>query len=348
MKYQRFTMATERATDRGRTDDRLFRESPQAGAPSGKYGSANHLGAQESAGLPPIGRESGNEVATQDRTPAARGACRHEVPAWVYETDTKHPRAYGQCQHCRNYVVVLLPPQMGGWNSYSYESPDWLIDEAKACPTTAVVDAVESWLKSPGVCQRVHEVFSATPQEFPEIVVHRLRREFADRYRHELEPARAVQEQVARFEAERAALLRETGRLENRLASLRRQVRKLAVQSVEANRAHGVPVLAMEQSAPTYVYALAATDSPTQYRYIGSTDAPQHRLNQHLSDKAAPRVRAWVAEVHARRASVVMLELWKGADRQQGYDVEAALIADYTALGMADLNSTNIKSRGAA
>jgi len=114
-------MLSERATDRGRTDDRLFRSSPQRRVASGNDNTSKQLGAQDRGVIAQIGRENGNEVATQER---ASAACRHALPAWVYETETKHPRAYGQCLICRSYVVVLLPPQLGGWNSYSYESPE--------------------------------------------------------------------------------------------------------------------------------------------------------------------------------------------------------------------------------
>lgn len=290
-----------------------------------------------------------SSVPNEDRTsPEASPECPHDVPAWAYETDTRNPRAYGQCQRCRSYVVVLLPPQAGGWNSYGYDAPDWIIDEAKACPTSVIVDAVEGWLKKPYWAQHVRDdVFQRHQQWFSERAVEEIRREFKRKYELESLDVQKLRDEVKCLERDRLSLILEVGRIEERLRTLRRRLRKVAVPLVESTRARGVPVLAMEQSAPTYVYALAASDAPTQYRYVGSTDTPQHRLNQHLSAKAAPRVRAWVEEVHARRASVVMLELWKGADRQEGYDVEAALIADYTALGMADLNTTSFK-RGTA
>ena len=76
---------------------------------------------------------------------------------------------------------------------------------------------------------------------------------------------------------------------------------------------------------------------------IGRENGNEVATQERASAACRHAIPAWVAEVHARRASVVMLELWKGADRQQGYDVEAALIADYTALGMADLNTSNTR-----
>jgi hypothetical protein len=158
---------------------------------------------------------------------------------------------------CDRYFVMLLPPQAGGWNSYSFQSPDWLIDRAKACPLTVVADAVEGWLKSPGEAQRVRALFGNRRQWFAGELVYAVRGEFQKDYeslRRSL--ITSTQEQVESMRVEKIRLSLEVGRLDMRLRSLRRRLRRVTVPLVEGFRAHGHPVLAecVDESGEVGVY----------------------------------------------------------------------------------------------
>jgi hypothetical protein len=146
--------------------------------------------------------------------------------------------------------------------------------------------------------------------------------------------ARVAAELSARVDA----LFRDEERLVGRIAALRHRARRLSVKVEQADKARDPFVLCSDSIGPVYVYALVSSADAKAYRYIGKTDSPRTRFAGHLSDRAAPRVRQWVRECYRAKATVVMVELWRGDDHAQAEDVERQMIADYVSLGLADLN----------
>lgn len=242
MKHQRFTALPERATDRGRTDDRAFVETSTAGAHSDNYGSANQLAAQESGILPPIWRESGNELATEVRERLAAA----------------------------------------------------LVEVARDTP----------WVPGCGV----------GPDVWSDADLVAILADRCDQ------------------------LIAQEERLKLRISALKRRARALGVRVEDAYARRSPFVLCSDALPPMYVYALVSTSAPLAYRYIGCTDSPHQRLSAHLSESAAKKVRDWVRETLRSGHLVQMVELWRGADRLEAEEMERQTIADYAALGLADLN----------
>lgn len=133
-------------------------------------------------------------------------------------------------------------------------------------------------------------------------------------------------------------LLDQQERLKLRVAALKRRARALGVRVGDAYASRDPFVLCSDALPPMYVYALVSTAAPTVYRYIGCTDSPHQRLSAHLSNSAATLVREWVRDTLRSGHLVQMVELWRGADRLEAEAQEERTIADYVALGMADLN----------
>lgn len=123
-----------------------------------------------------------------------------------------------------------------------------------------------------------------------------------------------------------------------RIAALKRRARALGVRVGDAYASRDPLVLCSDALPPMYVYALVSTAAPRAYRYIGCTDSPHQRLSAHCSESASSRVRDWVRDTLRSGHLVQMVELWRGADRLEAEAQEERLIADYAALGMADLN----------
>ena len=98
-------------------------------------------------------------------------------------------------------------------------------------------------------------------------------------------------------------------------------------------------VLCGHGGASVFVYGLHASDEPARIRYVGITHAPWVRYKEHLASDQ-PKMREWVKGVLARGSKVIMVQLAREPKRTGALAAEQRLIAEYRALGMADVNDT--------
>jgi hypothetical protein len=279
--------------------------------------------------------------------------CAHVVRDWYYAMGSVTPRAYGRCTGCDRDIIVLLPRQSSDWYGAPYEPPAWYAraGNAQAADRRVIVDAAEAVFTSPRFMGQLPRLFDAKPH----VLADAMRPAIASRLRQisdDALEARADKLSEADDELTRLALLideahDELSQVRAQIRVQRRELRRVVRDQAETQERlwNAEPLMCAGGEGVSWVYALVASDAPECHRYIGSTSAPLMRYKAHTSKTAAPNVRVWAAECARRGATVQMVCVWQGIGRDAAYEIEARMIGEAKARGMADLNTSTSTQR---
>jgi hypothetical protein len=94
----------------------------------------------------------------------AKSAAPCSVAEWTYETESTHPRMYGQCERCGSFLLVVLPRQRRDRYTPAVDTQrEWNRERLRDTYFEYLVDASEGVLKRSGIAQRLHWFLAENP-----------------------------------------------------------------------------------------------------------------------------------------------------------------------------------------
>lgn len=271
---------------------------------------------------------------------SCQGEC--NVEGWHYEMNPTHPRMYGRCTECGDFICHVLPRKK------SYIDPD-----------------VDSW-----TFERIHEkalcnqplrqtVWSAShdPIRFQPALIEAIEdrmialarteiRDDAEELAKRINDATAEARKALDYEWDQAdQLVSDLRRLSSQMQSLIEGAEDSIYRALQRGRfqypspdSPPVPlqVICDDRHIQPTVYGLIDPNEPERVRYVGQTLTPGSRFSSHASDKAAPKVREWVRSIN----TAPLMVLIENPHRLELDDREMFWIRYYRQRDMADLNTS--------